>query len=985
MDNSNSSEKIFTKENQRSAASLDKQPSEAIQVSASSIQGRSSEPVRLVPKESSDVFGSPDVSPTPSSEVSIDNTEINEINAFLKKIGLKYQISNDNIDIEKLFKIRCLYHKLLSDSILNNKNDQTPKTFKNATTNFVEDETFKNSIKVPSYKFIECLSTKVQAKINQKIKMSSYQRLHADFLFNYRKNYTNFHLVNYAKDFFQKFFNNQNITISDYYIEIDSKDILTIKNFENVSIENDVLKSDILSIKSRFILIYLTIPEHANSIIIDTLEKKIYHFEPNSYNFLLKYNNNHILLKKWLYMDNLLTDKIINSFITNTVFSPQEIDIIINKYFVIQTKTDTILKFKLIATDNATSYFTNMDENIKKIYNIKNIRFYFNAENKNFVLWIIDIISNQHSNNLTLNQDEYHNEDIKIDIKKNFKPFIYDKILYEIFKRITPNYKYNSAYSCTRTDLPIIKYEVQSGFDPDGYCNTINYFFWFLLLLNSDQLDNIPLSLFMSKWVFKYDTIMENNNNISTNFVRKFATIIFQYYNKCVYTYLDKIINENKTIDFKIDDEQEKKIKILLRNILYKKDINSAAETDILQIEKDKIQKNYKDEQKRLQELKKTNFDKIIADRKKEYEETNQIHKKEYIDAERKRSEEYKQAKNNLNITLNNLQNEYAKTKLINDLQNEYTKTKLINDLQNLNNYVKIYNDKNKILTDEYNNNNNLFNVKYNIRNKELLDAYNNENEELVAAYNNSELTDAFNDDNTVLLNKVKQYLNSQKTKSDELSKEYTVDEQMVLNEYDEKLNNLENPNSEYYKQVLNHQTMFQKLLKMVYNDKQLYENEIKELLDTYNKNLKDLNNPDSDYYKKVFDKLIKQNKKEELKIQQEYNKYFSDVKSIIYTFQNNIINIFTVKINDEQIELNISESADYNNLFLIFLYTEIITNQDFQNFQKENCLNTTSKTFTQGNEFKKNLDECIKVPTNIFTNKYLKYKIKYLNLKKNI
>ena len=883
--------------------------------------------------------------------------EIKEINDFLKNMNITYRIIISDVDsIEKIFKIRCLYHKLLFDTILNKKKNNDPiqfDTILNKNKDSIQFDKLINSklvdVKIPLYNFIKCLTDKVTTKLTEKINVSKKQTKYESLL-DYRNFYTVMQI--YGRYFFKHFFNNTNFTILDYIIEIDNTNLIKIKDDQNNELNINKLFTDITIETKRFILIYLRVSMHANSIIIDKQEFKIYHFEPNSYNFLLDMST-HILLKNWLYNNDeslFLTNKIIKSFITNTPFNNNDINEIIEYYFTQDPANPLILHYKCSPDcNNEIMYDTDFTYNQQKIQ-VRTPQKYID-----FITWIRDNISNQSIDNLTLNQDS----------KKNLS-FTYDTLLFHFFHTNASMYKYYSAYSITRIDLPIISTKLNIDFDATGYCIIQNYFFWFLLLFNDSN--NFDLSLIMCKWVYNYNKIFKNVQ-LSTDFVRQFGTIIFQYYNKCVFEYISILTTKKSSIEFEIKPKQLEQITILHRNVKGELNITNSYDIQLKQIKK-ALTKNQLESQLTNQLEKKKNLINKIKENKSELIEEN-------------KSELIKKTINELKIQIDN----YKEKKDSLDTLYEKIRTPFKQLQAEFSEYVNPYNEKMDKIKEDLKEINTQLTAIQKTGNKEKQTELNKNKTEQLKTYEELNTTLAkkemrrrkkiLSEYMTTHTDQLIKYINDNK-KENEASIIYenkTIDQETfveLLNKFVNIINGLNN----YRNYLIKLQDS---------RNLEVIDRHIIKLTDYINKITNDIDIPfdisddnTKNTYKEQETVILNQKKEVDDKIEYEYDLTFNKIK---YTFKNEGIMVTLSYENKDKKPKIISliDNTNISNIYYIFLYTEIIRNQDFINYQADNCYKIGEE---KGKQFTKNYKICSTDPDNFIKNKYLKYKLKYLNLK---
>ena len=82
----------------------------------------------------------------------MDTLEIKEINDILFNEGISYKLDKTTTDIDQLFRMRCVCHKIRCDKVsMTNKKPDSPE------------------ITLPSYEYIDKLESSVKKKIQSKV------------------------------------------------------------------------------------------------------------------------------------------------------------------------------------------------------------------------------------------------------------------------------------------------------------------------------------------------------------------------------------------------------------------------------------------------------------------------------------------------------------------------------------------------------------------------------------------------------------------------------------------------------------------------------------------------------------------------------------------------------------------------------------------------------------------------------------------------
>jgi hypothetical protein len=562
----------------------------------------------------------------------IDNININ--------FNINFQLNINNIDFEKYLKILSLKHKLITNAFSSAKLCNDCEIKKNLQEKYQTDI---NNIKLPDYEYIKCLADHVKNDIDAKSEETQFiKNIFTGSQYRFNNYVQSSHYFNLVSIFFNLFFNDKACILTNNYTRkdhIEKKSNITINiynppifKYNGEKIEYDDRIFNIILNKEcndKYILCNLDIPEHANSLIFDIENKCIYHFEPNGYSMLVA--NNNILLKDWFIGNGTYLEKIINYYINDQPIidlKKQSSNITIDNiqyditYNITYNKTEPNNDIQNILNINNID-INNIDiKNIQNIYNIdiknkKNItetikqRTNTKIINKNIYIYnynynnyvniekiIIPLLEIQFSD-ITLNYDNK---------KITTKPFLCEKLLYLLFKEKLPEYTFYPAICTVRPDTMIINYSIQSGFDPDGYCQTINYFYLFMMLYNNNLKYGPTLN--MAKWITQYNyEIAANNENINAsksnnteydevdqgrNFVRYLVIIFYQY----LYKYIALVLKEFKTFDinnYEINDsngnniliqENESLIKALLTHTKIENENKNNIEDKLKSIQK---------------------------------------------------------------------------------------------------------------------------------------------------------------------------------------------------------------------------------------------------------------------------------------------------------------------------------------------------------------------------------------------------------------
>ena len=612
----------------------------------------------------------------------IKNEEIN-LEKFLKSENLEDLAKEikggnpDNLDdkFEKYFKLLALKHKLITNAFSSGK-----KCFKEKCNNEVCEkckiieiikEKYKpeiDKIKLPDYNYINCLASKVKTAIKEKSDRDTpfMNKLLTGSQYRYSNYVPSTGYSGFVSIFMNLFFN-QNACV------LTANDNVFLE-FNEETINYDPKVFDIINkneCNRRFLLFDLGVPNHANSLIIDTLEKKIYHFEPNGYGMLV--GDNHIIIQDWFIDDGKCVNQIINSFMTGTplnlsnakknVRTDKEIKDAYKKkekeieeaYKKKEKEIEEAYNKKVKEIDDAYNnkknnidFLKNNDIDIKEIdgtviiepkitskYRGANSgkigKINFESGSKlliNFIREYDNVIRDEFDKANKINADESNkankinvdesdkankinadesnkaksenlqnkeynmkyenlekadlllNQDIISELST--KPYQCEKLLYSLFREKLPEYKFYPALCTVRPDTMIINYSTQNGFDPDGYCQTINYFYLFMMLYNNN-LEYGP-TLNMAKWINQYNYEVKSSNagvnaeqseikkydqsDIARTFVRNLVVIFFQY----LYKYIATLLNTYKNVHLilKKDEDTVKEINNIL-NALYTK------------------------------------------------------------------------------------------------------------------------------------------------------------------------------------------------------------------------------------------------------------------------------------------------------------------------------------------------------------------------------------------------------------------------------
>lgn len=238
----------------------------------------------------------------------------------LRTFNIKNMTGGDIDNFDKIMRERILEHKLMTNSFSSAKKCECKEqTCNKCKTKETIKKNFKNEynqIALPQLDYIECLASKVKNAIDEKQKetpLSKYLLTGSQYRYN---NYISSTAYSpFVNLFFNLFFND----IGCVFPDISSSNIHYIPGDD---INSSQLKyiADLFEIidscNRDFFITDLDVPGHANSLIIDKKNKKIYRFEPNGSRFLLG-TKPHILLEDWFIENGEYTHLFIDAFMNN--------------------------------------------------------------------------------------------------------------------------------------------------------------------------------------------------------------------------------------------------------------------------------------------------------------------------------------------------------------------------------------------------------------------------------------------------------------------------------------------------------------------------------------------------------------------------------------------------------------------------------------------------------------------------------------------
>jgi hypothetical protein len=556
----------------------------------------------------------------------IAKEEVN-IEKFLKDNQLEeliQEMKGGNLDdkFSKYFRLLALKNKLISNAFqqgkycynINCQNDI--KCEKCKIISIIRDK-YKNDInkiKLPDYNYINCLANKVKKAIEEKSTRDTpfMNKLLTGSQYRYNNYISSTAYSGFVSIFFNLFFNESACVLTN--------NILRIMEYDGTKIIYDpkifnIIKDNLC--KKRFILIDLGVPNHANSLIFDTEKKCIYHYEPNGSSMLV--GQNHIITKDWFTENGKYIKDFINAFMNNikldlSKYEDDKRNLTelknINKELMEQLDSikdnDNITKnMEQLKNKYKDINVEKEGENIKLTYKgkDKNVMIEFTHGNYKGVLPedLYEKIKQDKKNNLNLynklveqfnqinklifkKQNLKYFEDsiteINQDASRSTKPYLCEKLLYSLFKEKLPDYKFYPALALVRNDMSIIQYTTQYGFDPDGYCQTINFFYLFMILYNNNL--NFDPNLIMAKWMSEYNYEVSTKNidvkaeqekkleyeetDIARNFVRNLVIIFYQYF----YKYIALLFKKCNSININNFNKNENNNMKIIKGLLTK-------------------------------------------------------------------------------------------------------------------------------------------------------------------------------------------------------------------------------------------------------------------------------------------------------------------------------------------------------------------------------------------------------------------------------